>query len=332
MRRRAFLTSPLALVALGAAANDYPLVTPGREPRFPRDHGAHPEYRTEWWYVTGWLRDGAGRDLGFQVTFFRNRPRVAEGNPSAFAPKQLLFAHAAIADPAAGRLVHDQRAARGGFGLAEAREPTTDVRIDDWSMVLGEGSYRVRIAAREFAFDLEFKPTQPILLQGDRGYSRKGPAAEHAPVTGSAWLDHEWSSEYLAKDASGWDWAGINLDDGGALMAFRIRAKAGGAFWAGGTLRAADGRVQTFGPGDIRFEPARTWRSQRTEVTYPVAMRLRAGELELALEPLLDDQELDSRSSTGTIYWEGAVRALRDGRPAGRGYLELTGYWKPLNL
>jgi predicted secreted hydrolase len=115
-------------------------------------------------------------------------------------------------------------------------------------------------------------------------------------------------------------------------MAFRIRAKAGGDFWAGGTLRAGDGRVRAFGPREIRFEPLRTWRSPRTEVTYPVAMRLRAGDLELALEPLLDDQELDSRSSTGTIYWEGAVRAVRDGRPAGRGYLELTGYWKPLNL
>ncbi len=355
MRRRAFLLSPVALAALRALAGEgYPEVARGRALEFPRDHGAHPEYRTEWWYVTGWLRDAGGRDLGFQVTFFRNRPRIAEDNPSAFAPKQLLFAHAAIADPARGRLLHDQRAARSGFGLAEAREGRTDVRIDDWSIALSESGYRTRITAREFALDLAFEPTQGHLLQGEGGYSRKGPAPQQAsyyysrphlavsgtveregrrePVQGEAWLDHEWSSEYLAAEATGWDWIGINLADGGALMAFRIRAKAGGAFWAGGALRTADGRRRVFTPREVAFEPLRSWRSPRSDVTYPVAMRVRAGELEVDLEPLMDDQELDSRVSTGTIYWEGAVRAVQGGRLVGRGYLELTGYWKPLKL
>jgi predicted secreted hydrolase len=355
VRRRAFLLSPMALVALRArAAAGYPDVVRGRPLEFPRDHGAHPQYRTEWWYVTGWLRGGAGPELGFQVTFFRNRPRIAEDNPSAFAPRQLLFAHAAIADPARGRLLHDQRAARAGFGLAEAREGPTDVRIDDWSMALAGKTYRTQIPAREFALDLAFEATRGLLLQGEGGYSRKGPAPEQAsyyysrphlavsgaieregrrePVQGEAWLDHEWSSEYLAAEATGWDWIGINLADGGALMAFRIRANAGGAFWAGGALRTADGRLRTFAPGEVAFAPLRSWRSPRSDVTYPVAMRVRAGELEIDLEPMMDDQELDSRASTGTIYWEGAVRALQGGRLAGRGYLELTGYWKPLKL
>jgi len=355
VRRRAFLLSPMALLPLRTlAVEGYPDVTRGRALEFPRDHGAHPQHRTEWWYVTGWLRDGAGRDLGFQVTFFRNRPRIAEDNPSAFAPKQLLFAHAAIADPARGRLLHDQRAARAGFGLAEAREGLTDVHIDDWSIALSGSAYRTRIAARGFVLDLSFEPTQAVLPQGEGGYSRKGPApaqasyyysrphlavsgilereARREPIQGSAWLDHEWSSEYLAAEAAGWDWIGINLADGGALMAFRIRAKAGGAFWAGGALRAPDGRLRILTPREVRFEPLRSWRSPRSEVTYPVAMRVRAGELEVELEPLMDDQELDSRASTGTIYWEGAVRAVQGGRLAGRGYLELTGYWKPLKL
>jgi predicted secreted hydrolase len=355
VRRRGFLIAPLALAAPWAlAAVDYPPVERGRALRFPRDHGAHPEYRTEWWYATGWLRDGAGRDLGFQVTFFRNRPGVAETSPSAFAPRQLLFAHAAIADPAHGRLVHDQRAGRVGFGLTEAREETTDVRLDDWSLVLAGGVYRTRIPAREFALDLALAPTQGVLLQGEDGYSRKGPLPGQASyyysrphlavsgaierggrretVEGAAWLDHEWSSEYLAAEARGWDWVGVNLADGGALMAFRIRAKAGGAFWAGGALRTADGRVTILAPDAIGFTPLRSWRSPRTEVEYPVAMRVRAGALALDLEPLMDDQELDSRASTGTIYWEGAVRARAGGQLAGRGYLELTGYWKPLKL
>jgi len=355
VKRRAFLLMPLALAAARARGDDgYPEVMAGRVLQFPRDHGAHPAYRTEWWYVTGWLRNADARELGFQVTFFRSRPRVAEENPSGFAPRQLVFAHAAIADPANGRLVHDQRAARAGFGLAEASEERTDVHLDDWSLALAEDGYRARIPAREFTLDLAFSPKQAVLLQGDGGYSRKGPEPRQAsyyysrpqlavsgviergsrrePVTGLAWLDHEWSSEYLAAGASGWDWVGLNLDDGGAVMAFRIRAKAGGDFWAGGALRTGDGRTRSLAPREVRFEPLRTWRSPRTEVNYPVAMRVRAADLELAIEPLMDDQELDSRASVGTIYWEGAVTAKRADRAVGRGYLELTGYWSPLRL
>ena len=355
MRRRAFLASALALVAPRALpAEGYADVVRGRALEFPRDHGAHPEFRTEWWYITGWLRTADARDLGFQITFFRSRTRIGDDNPSAFAPRQLVFAHAAIADAGVRRLVHDQRSARAGFGLAHAVEGTTDVRIDDWSLVLGGSVYRTRIAARDFALDLEFAPNQPILVQGEGGVSRKGPGPNQASyyysrphlavsgtverggkrdsVAGSAWLDHEWSTEYLAADGAGWDWVGLNLADGGALMAFRIRAKAGGDFWAGGALRSADGRVRVFAPQEIGFEPLRRWRSPRSETDYPVAMRVRAGAVELVLEPLMDDQELDSRGSTGTIYWEGAVIARVGERIAGRGYLELTGYWKPVRF
>jgi predicted secreted hydrolase len=354
VRRRAFLAAPLALLARGVAADGYPDVLPGHVLGFPRDHGAHPAFRTEWWYVTGWLRAGA-RELGFQVTFFRSRPRIAEDNPSAFAARQLVFAHAAIADPAVGRLLHDQRAARAGFGLAEAREGTTDVRIDDWSLVLTGSVYRTRIAAREFALELEFAPSQSILLQGEAGLSRKGPLPGQASyyysrphlavsgaversgrrerVDGTAWLDHEWSSEYLAPEAAGWDWVGLNLDGGGALMAFRIRAKAGGAFWAGGGWRdGGDAPPRGLAPDEVRFEPLRRWRSPRTELEYPVAMRVVAGGRELVLGPLMDDQELDSRASTGVIYWEGAVTARAGARTVGRGYLELTGYGRPVRF
>jgi len=355
VNRRAFLLSPLALVAGRAlGADDYPPVVPGYALQFPRDHGAHPAFRTEWWYVTGWLAGEGGRELGFQITFFRSRPRIAEGNPSAFAPRQLVFAHAALADPRDARLVHDQRAARAGFGLADAREGDTDVLVDGWSLRHGPDGYAARIPARDFTLELAFRPTQGVLPQGDRGYSRKGPLAGQSSyyysrpqlavegvvargasterVSGRAWLDHEWSSEYMAPEAVGWDWVGLNLADGGALMVFRMRGRGADAFWAGGTLRGADGRARVFAPGEIRFEPRRRWKSPRTEVEYPVAMRLRAGDLVLDLEPLMDDQELDSRASTGTIYWEGAVRARAGERVVGAGYLELTGYWRPLKL
>lgn len=349
-----FFCLALLLRAGAAMADAYPAVEPGRALRFPFDHGSHSAFRTEWWYVTGWLKDDSGREFGVQVTFFRNRPRLAEDNPSAFAPKQLLFAHAALAEPRHGRLRQDQRAARAGFGLAEAREGDTDVRIGDWSLGRTNGRYAARIAARDFRLELEFRPTRPLLLQGEQGYSRKGPAAEQASyyysmphmevsgsvvvegstrtVSGRAWLDHEWSSEALAPEAAGWDWIGINLHDGGALMLFRLRDRRGGTFWAGGSHRGADGSLRVLRPGEVRFEPLRVWRSPRSGAEYPVVMRVRAGELTLELEPLMDDQELDARASTGTVYWEGAVRARRDGAEVGRGYLELTGYWKPLKM
>ena len=343
-----------AWLCAAAVAQDYAQVDPGVELQFPRDHGSHLQFRTEWWYLTGWVKDARGAHFGIQITFFRNRPRVAEANLSKFAPRQLLFAHAALADAKNGKLLHDQRAARAGFDLAEAKEGRTDVWIDDWSLKQVGEAYRAKISAREFEYALEFKPTQPMLLQGERGLSRKGPQPEQASyyysqphlevsgsisirgeklaVSGQAWLDHEWSSSYLAKEAVGWDWIGINLAAGGALMAFRMRDQSGGAFWAGGAWRRPDGSVRMLARDEIHFEPLRRWRSPRTGAEYPVAMRVRAGELDLELEPLMDDQELDSRASTGTIYWEGAVRALSLGKVQGLGYLELTGYWKPLRL
>jgi predicted secreted hydrolase len=321
--------------------------------RFPRDEGSHPEFRLEWWYVTGWL-DAATRPLGFQITFFRVRPDVKHENPSAFAPRQILVAHAALSDPAQGRLVSAQRAARQGFGLAGADTGRTRVWIDDWRLEQRGTAYHSSIPASGFQLELDLAASQPPLLQGEHGFSRKGPEPASASyyyslphlnvkgtvmrdgrpqsVTGSAWLDHEWSSQYMEKNAIGWDWVGINLEGGAAVMAFRMRDQAGATLWTGGAHRRADGTARTFSPRDVRFTARREWRSARTGTSYPVSWLVRTGELELAIEPLFDDQEHDTRASSGTIYWEGAVRALRDGRPVGVGYLELTGYWKRLNL
>jgi predicted secreted hydrolase len=274
VNRRSFLWVPLALAGVRAGAQvRYPAVAPDTVLQFPRDHGSHADFRTEWWYITAWVRDSDGHNLGVQITFFRNRPGVAENGTSRFAPRQLLFAHTAIADPRHGRLRHDQRAARAGLGLAEAAEATTDVHIADWSLRLAGNTYRARIVARDFAIDLRFTEQAPLLLQGNHGVSRKGPRAQQAShyysrphlgvdgtltldgqpsaVRGAAWLDHEWSSDYLAPEARGWDWVGLNLDDGSALMAFRIRDSGGGAYWAGGALQDPHGVVRDLRPGDV---------------------------------------------------------------------------------
>ena len=240
------------------------------------------------------------------------------------------------------------------LGLAGATEDDLRVWLDDWRMRREGSRITTRIDAADFVLDLELAPTQPPLLQGEDGFSRKGAAPAAASryyslpqlrvtgrvsrgprrdrVTGTAWLDHEWSSEYLEPGASGWDWIGLNLDDGGALMLFRIRDRRHGTRWAGGTLRTADGGRRVFAPREITFTPGRRWRSPRTGIEYPVEWRVRAGDLEIALRPFMDDQESDSRRSTGAVYWEGAVTALRGGRPIGRGYLELTGYGEPLRM
>jgi predicted secreted hydrolase len=359
MRRLVSLLFALMIATAAAAADgtvlpSYPAVSAGAALRFPADHGAHPEFRTEWWYITGWLDAGEGKALGFQVTFFRTRPAVEQENPSAFAAKQVLFAHAALSDPAVGRLLHDQRAARAGFGLAEAAAGNADVVLDDWSLKRGsDDNFHAKVGGKEFSLDLNFKPMQPVLLEGENGYSRKGPRPEQASyyysmphlqvsgtvqrggrtiqVKGSAWLDREWSSSYLDERAVGWDWIGFNLDDGGALMAFQIRGADGRALWAGGTLRDASGAVATLGAEDVRFSTERSWRSPRTAANYPVErvlhVRVPGGEREWRIKPLFDDQELDSRAAGGPVYWEGA--ATVDG---GRGYLELTGYFRPLKM
>lgn len=360
LTRREAAAALLAAAASPAWAADgkvlpaYPAVVPGAPIAFPKDHGAHPDFRTEWWYVTGWLDAAGQRSMGFQVTFFRTRPETDQRNPSAFAPRQIIFAHAALSDPATGRLVHDQRMARAGFDLAGARIGDADVVVDDWRLWRDvEGVFHVRIAGTDLAFDLAFRPSQAPLLQGDGGFSRKGPGTSHASyyyslphlavtgrvrqgrrwrdVRGEAWMDREWSSSILAPGAVGWDWTGLNLEDGGALTAFQVRGKDGGAVWAGGSLREPGGRTTVFGPGDVAFEAVRRWRSPRTGAAYPVetivAARLASGWRRWRLKPLFDDQELDSRAGGGPIYWEGAVTT-----PGGRGYLELTGYAGALRL
>jgi predicted secreted hydrolase len=194
-----------------------------------------------------------------------------------------------------------------------------------------------------------------MLLQGEAGYSRKGrdPAnasyyysepqlkvsgragaggAAPRAIEGTAWLDHEWSSQALDPAAAGWDWVGANLADGSALMAFQIRSKQGGKLWAHATLRDAGGKVTRYLPDQVIFTPQARWRSPRTNADYPVATTIVTGATRWQITPLQQDQELDSRRSTGAVYWEGAVSVMRDGRPAGHGYLELVGYDRPMTL
>ena len=365
MQRRDFL---LALASLGVCRNQiaagaaetvrFGRVLPGCKLVFPADHGAHPDFRTEWWYATGWLNLPDGSPIGFQTTFFRVRTGVGEDNPSAFAPRQLILAHAAIADPKLGRLRHAERAGRVGFSRAGFETDQTGVWVGDWRFEQHQGknqsNYLAQVRADDFAYSLQLVPSRPPMLNGDAGFSTKAPDPRHASyyysqpqlkvagnvtlagrtsaVTGKAWLDHEWSSELLPQGAQGWDWIGINLHDGGALMAFRMRGEKESALWSAASYQSENGATQTYPHDAVEFQPLRHWRSPRTAINYPVAWRLRVGKRHFELQVLMPDQELDSRRSTGAIYWEGAVRLLENEREIGQGYLEMTGYGEKIRL
>jgi predicted secreted hydrolase len=349
MRRRSLMLAMPALALAGPA-----LSLPAMKLEFPRDYGAHPAYRTEWWYITGQAQSG-GREFGFQLTFFRARVNSTQGMTSRFAAKQLVFAHAALTDVQGRKLWHDQRIAREGFDVALTAEGDTRVRLRDWTLERQARSYRARLPAGEFTLDLQFNPTQPVLLQGQQGLSRKGPQPENASyyysepqlaargslalqgqrfdVTGKAWLDHEWSNEYMHSDAVGWDWIGMNLNDGSALMAFRLRRRDGSALWDGGSFRAPNGSLYTFSPGEAVFSPQRRWTSPLSQAVYPVEWIVRTPADFYTVKAVIDNQELDSRGSTGAIYWEGLSDLIdSNGKHVGRGYLEMTGYARPLRM
>jgi predicted secreted hydrolase len=370
MHRREFMQRALLLAGAGsgrvplthAAAFAYAPVVQDVALNFPRDYGAHPGHRIEWWYVTGWLdRIEPVPPCGFQVTFFRVRTPLPAG-ASRFTATQLIFAHVAVSDPRIGHILHEERAARAGFGLAEASMTDTDVLIRDWRLrrepSSTSASYAATVQAREFALRLNLQPSQALLLQGREGFSQKGPAIENASyyysephlqvsgeltvrgkretVRGTAWLDHEWSSAPMPPGAIGWDWLGLNLDDGGALMAFQLRGsnEPAPAAWSAAKLRSADGAVWQPARNTLGFAPLRHWTSPQGG-RYPVATRLTLGARTLHLRPLFDAQELHAQTM-GNTYWEGAVTAHEgegtSAKRVGRGYWELTGYVKPLRM
>ena len=322
---------------------------------FPEDHGPHPDYRHEWWYVTGNVETPQERHFGFQVTFFRFAlsPEEVE-RPSGWASRQLWMAHFAVTDTEGETFHHFERLSRGALELAGARADPFAVWLDDWRMDgrpgEGLGALTVQAQAEGVALELELEALKPIVLQGERGYSRKGSHpgnasyyytlprlqaegavrldGERHPVRGTAWMDREWGSSTLEEEQTGWDWLSLQLDDGRELMFYHLRRDDGSIDpRSKGGWVDAQGRHTVVGLDDVELEVLETWTSPDGAATYPARWRLRypdAG-LELEIEPVLADQELRS----GFRYWEGAVRARGEagGEPVSAvGYAELTGY------
>lgn len=339
----------------------YERATEIRDFVFPEDHGPHPGFRTEWWYVTGNLTSDAGRDFGFQFTIFRSSLAPAEpGGPSAWATNQAYMGHFAVTDIDGQAFQAADLFARGSGGLAGAETTPLRVWIEDWVLEsVGAGveagmTFPLRLAADGdgFSVDLELEPGKPIVLQGDQGLSQKGPEPGNASyyyaltrmpasgrvvfdgeahdVTGLTWLDREWSTSALSVGQVGWDWFALQLDDGWEMMVYQLRREDGSADpLSDGVLIDPDGhRIPLEWGEEVEVEPTGSWRSPQDGSEYPSGWRIRVPERgwDLTVEPVVDDQEL----RLAFRYWEGSVAVEGRGEGgasvAGRGYVELTGY------
>ena len=382
-RRRCLLFGIGLLILLGAGCGDEPPSADGRSPisitealtdlstdagfrrargpqpfRFPEDHGAHPEFRSEWWYLTGNLETSDRQRFGYQVTLFRNALSSSKPlSPSAWTTNQVYLAHAAVTDVSRRRFHSAERMARGALGLAGAESNPVHLWLEDWSLAERSGSSprcrdclaaAVNVADGEFALSLNLMAIKPPALHGDRGFSAKGASnrnasyyysytriATHGTITiagtpttvrGWSWFDHEWSTSALSPDQSGWDWFSMQLSDQTEVMVFRLRDRdIPGRDFVSGSFIDPDGRVTPLSA--VVIEPLSTWRSPATRVAYPSGWRilLPGPDLRLILTPLIDNQEIDLMFR----YWEGAVRIVDDSgnnRLHGYGYGELTGY------
>jgi len=353
--RNALFIAVLCCAALAQSPTaDYRRIAVGESIEFPRDHGAHPDTKTEWWYLTGHFADAQGREFGLQFTIFRSalsaKP-VAEG-ASPLRAHQVYLGHLALADIRAGELRFADRLRRAGTALATASTTDMDLALDDWSLTRFEGD-RMELRAADptagLRVELELLPRKPLVLHGRDGVSAKGAEPGNASVysswtrlgaegtlavdgklhaiTGECWFDHEYGSSVLGEGVRGWDWFGLQLDDGRELMLFYLRHEDGTPQPASaGTLIDRDGRATPLTKDGFEIEASGAWKSPRNDARYPNAWRIQvpAYDLDLNLAPRIADCEIGSESNTGVIYWEGPVRIT--GTQTGRGYAELTGY------
>ncbi len=346
--------SQLVAPALAADPGGFARADGPREFQFPADYGAHPNFQTEWWYYTGNLEASDGRHFGYQLTFFRRAllpPSEATPRPSDWATQQVYMAHFAVTDVAADHFQAFESLSRGAAGLAGAQADPYQVWLDDWSVQeTGENTYHLQAAKGDLAVDLTLEDTKGPVLQGDNGYSQKGPDPGQASyyysqthllsqgsvkvggvsyqVSGLSWMDHEFSTSALAKDQVGWDWFALQLSNGSELMVFQIR-KADGSIdpFSSGTLIYPDGSSRHLSREDFQIQVDAIWKSPHTNASYPSRwlVNVPSANISLKIEPYIADQELNVSYS----YWEGAVQfsGSAGGQAVeGSGYIEMTGY------
>ncbi len=345
--------------AADSSPSPFQQATAGYQYQFPRDHGSHPTYKTEWWYYTGHLQSKTGRSFGYELTFFRRAmpPGDIKTLPSKWSINHVYLAHFALTDITGKGFHFSERLSREGLGKAGADESRLHVWIDDWRAEAATdqtGIHTLTAHDKTHALTLTLQPAKPLITHGTDGVSRKEAGTDHAShyisftrlttagrvtingeqfdVSGTSWMDHEFGSNDLGNDQVGWDWFSIQLEDNTELMLYRMRRADGSSDLASsGTIVSKDGRARHLTVTDFQIESTATWTSAESKATYPSRWRLTVPSLDLVLDvtPLLADQELRTSRSTKVTYWEGAVGVIgtKQSRPVnGHGYVELTGY------
>ncbi|WP_173048633.1 lipocalin-like domain-containing protein [Nitrospira sp. KM1] len=356
---------PVLLAALAGSvraadpAQDFQKAEPGYRYDFPRDHGSHDRFRTEWWYYTGNLVTEDGRAFGFQLTFFRRAlpPGQIRTLPSRWTVSQLYLAHFAVSDLKTGQFYYAEKVSREGLGKAGAASDRLHVWIDRWSVDASEPQsdhHRLSASDHRVAIDLDLQSQKAPVVHGTGGMSRKGTESGQSShyysltrlttsgrvtighdtfhVTGESWMDHEFGSADLGNKLVGWDWFSVQLADRTELMLYRLRRTDGSADpVSSGTFIDRNGQTRHLSIQDFSLESSRLWTSPISQARYPLTWKLTVPSLDLSLviTPRSDQQELKTERSTQVTYWEGAITVEGSAGRAhaqGHGYMELTGY------
>jgi len=362
MRSSLFLLVSLVLAAR-PASESFQVAAPGYAFSFPRDHFAHPAFQTEWWYYTGNLRASDGRRFGFELTFFRQAASPSTAPSSVWATGELYLAHFALSDIDGRSFHHTERLHRAGPGLAGISQSVGRYWNGNWQVrwiALPSDTQELIAVTDRYTLRLRLDPLKPPVLQGQDGISRKGPAPGQAShyisftriraqgeirqpnssraVTGSVWMDHEFFTEPPDTALVGWDWFAVQLDNDQELTLYRLREQAGKvSSFSSGSYVDRQGHLRFLSSTDFSLTPGDPWLSPHSGARYPLAWQISVPSLGLTLSARTDlpDQELWSPASLTPPYWEGAVhyRGTMQGAPVtGLGYLELTGYRRPVTL
>ena len=360
-----FATSWAISIGIAVAPTGYLSVTGPCNLEFPKDHGPHPGYRTEWWYYTGNLQDASGKRYGFQLTFFRSQISPPNGRQkwpqpaSAWRTQQVYLAHSAISDLSEKQHLQAELVSRKALNMAGAKqmEDVTTIFLKNWSARIGPDRHLLRVRSDSYSYELTLDPQKPEVRHGLEGYSLKGSSADRAScyysftrlnaagslsignkkvaVKGSAWMDHEYSTAVLEPELRGWDWFSLQLSDQTELMAFVLRKEHGGTGPASSaTVIDKQGQSRHISRDEFELTVLDTWKSPHSGAVYPAEWRLQIFPvlLDLTIRPNLADQEMRTSETTGVTYWEGSVSVAgtKTGKPVtGKGYVELTGYDRP---
>ncbi len=350
------------LISVQPAAAQYQTALPGYHYEFPKDHFNHPDYQTEWWYFTGNVIAADGHRFGFELTFFRQGVNRNTDVGGAWDIQDIYLAHLALSDIDGNKFYHTERMNRAGPGIAGVDAVQQKIWNGNWNVVWSaNGDLHLNALNADFDYSLLLHPEKPPVIHGENGVSQKAEGAGKAShyisftrlkttgtvhlnqksyqVSGLTWMDHEFFTHSLGTNQVGWDWLSIQLADNSEIMLYQIRRTDGSADpYSSGTYTDAHGKSTPLTASDFILRPdGETWRSPTTSANYPIRWRISIPKFGIALQAQTDlkQQEISGQSRIAPSYWEGAIRLTgQKGTDSlqGVGYLEMTGYDRPINL